>query len=123
MDYPRSTMTRAARAVACSPFEVELFMAMRSHSISLAEIAGQPGVAHHYTQVPLSEPKAESVLVWLIDVGLLRREVDGQGLTDSFRLTPLGRKLLQLWQQQQIPRPSLTDYWQNLCSRWVRWPI
>lgn len=114
---------RASRAVACSPFEVELFKSMRSQSISLAKITGQSGVIHHYTRKPLSEQKAEGIMMWLIDVGLLRREVDGQGLTDSFRLTPLGQQLLQLWQQQSIPRPSLADHWQNLCSRWVRWPV
>ena len=27
-------------------------------------------------------------------MGVLRREVDGQGLTSRFRLTPLGRQLL-----------------------------
>lgn len=96
---------------------------MRSQSISLAEIAGQQGVAHRYTRRSLSEQKAEGLLMWLIDVGLLRREVDGQGLTDRFRLTPLGRQLLQLWQQQNIPRPSLADHWRNLCSRWARWPV
>ncbi|MGF1603805.1 MAG: Npun_F0494 family protein [Thermosynechococcaceae cyanobacterium] len=123
MDYPRSTMTRAARAVACSPFKVELFGEMRSHSISLPAIAGQSGVSQHYTQRPLSEQKAESSLLWLVDVGLLRREVDGQGLTDSFRLTPLGQQLLQRWQQQHLPHPSLVDRWKNLWSRWGRWPV
>ncbi len=97
---------------------------MRSQSVPLPTIAGQSGVTHRYTNTSLSEQKAESILLWLIDVGLLRREVDGQGLTDSFRLTPLGQQLLQNWQQQQkIPRPSLADYWQNLCNRWVRWPV
>jgi hypothetical protein len=123
MDYPRATITRAARAVACSSFRVELFGEMRSHSIPLPTIAGRSGFTHRYTQRPLSEQKAESDLLWLIDVGLLRREVDGQGLTDSFRLTPLGQQLLQRWQQQQLPHPSLSDRIQNLCSRWMRWPI
>ena len=36
----------------------------------------------------------EDHLLWLISVGVLRREVDGQGLTSRFRLTPLGRQLL-----------------------------
>lgn len=97
---------------------------MRSQGIPLPTIAGPAGVTQHYTRQPLSEQKAESDLLWLIDVGLLRREVDGQGLTDSFRLTPLGQQLLQRWQQQQrLPIPSLVDHWHNLCNRWIRWPI
>ena len=32
---------------------------------------------------------------WLIRLGILRREVDGQGLTSRVRLTPLGREILE----------------------------
>ena len=32
----------------------------------------------------------------LIKIGVLRREVDGQGLTSKIRLTPLGRQMLEL---------------------------
>ena len=31
----------------------------------------------------------------LIKVGILRREVDGQGLTESVRITPLGKAILE----------------------------
>ena len=37
----------------------------------------------------------ENAFIWLIKVGILRREVDGQGLTSRIRLTPLGRQLLE----------------------------
>ncbi len=37
----------------------------------------------------------EAAFRWLITIGVLRREVDGQGLTSKVRLTPLGRQLLQ----------------------------
>lgn len=43
---------------------------------------------HHHAE------NLEDDLRWLIRVGVLRREVDGQGLTSRFRLTPLGRQLL-----------------------------
>ena len=36
----------------------------------------------------------ESDFIWLIAVGILRREVDGQGLTAKVRLTPLGRQAM-----------------------------
>ena len=32
---------------------------------------------------------------WLIKLGIVRREVDGQGLTSRIRLTPLGRQMIQ----------------------------
>lgn len=39
--------------------------------------------------------KIESEFRWLITLGVLRREVDGQGLTSKVRLTPLGRVILE----------------------------
>ena len=70
----------------------------------------------------LSEPKTEDKLVWLINVGLLRREVDGQGLTDSFRLTPLGRKIVAQWEQEreEIPSASLIDRVLNWLNSWLK---
>ncbi len=100
MNYPLSTIQRARRAVSCSPFERTLFDTMRLNSVSLPEIAGQSGVKHRYTLRALPEGLAERSLLWLIQVGLLRREVDGQGLTNSFRLTPLGRLITEQWQEQ-----------------------
>lgn len=100
MNYPITTVQRARRAVSCSPFEMKLFDTMRLQSVSLPDIAGQSGVAHCYTAKALPEGIAERSLLWLIQVGLLRREVDGQGLTNSFRLTPLGRLLVEQWQEQ-----------------------
>ncbi len=125
MHYPRSTINRAVRAVACSPLTMQLLATMRSQSVSLSEMCDRNGVIAGYTQTTLSERQAEDILLWLIQVGLLRREVDGQGLTDSFRLTPLGRQLIDKWQYQgkDIPKPSLSDRIQNLCQRWTRLPV
>ncbi|MGB8701580.1 MAG: Npun_F0494 family protein [Thermosynechococcaceae cyanobacterium] len=100
MNYPPPTIQRARRAVSCSPFQVALFTDMEEHSVALGEIAHSTGVTRRYTTQAVSERGAERSLLWLIQVGILRREVDGQGLTDSFRLTPLGRLIAQQWQQQ-----------------------
>jgi len=121
MQYPEQTIQRAQRAVRCSPFQRTLFEAMRSQSVSLQEITGASGVQRRYTQRPLTELVAENALLWLIQVGVLRREVDGQGLTDSFRLTPLGRLLVEEWRQAPSwPSPSLRDRLHNALNRWLR---
>jgi len=97
---------------------------MRIRSVPLSSIATEEAVQQQWTKGPLSELAAENALLWLIQVGILRREVDGQGITDSFRLTPLGRQLLEKWQQQpDLPDPSLCDRISNACSRWLRLPI
>lgn len=126
IQYPLRTIVRAERAMRCAPFRLQLFRVMVEQSVSLKEIAHKAGVQNRYTYNPLSELRAESELVWLIQVGLLRREVDGQGLTDSFRVTPLGRQLVNKWQNTPTPgryAPSWVDYCYNFVNRWFRFPI
>ncbi len=118
MQFTRKTLSRAKRAIACSPFTLKALQQMRVNSISLTDISGDRGHQNQFTQRPLPELKAEKYLLWLIQVGVLRREVDGQGLTDSFRLTPLGRQILDLWQSTQtIPKATWRDHLKNLWNR------
>lgn len=110
----------------CAPFSLALFVTMVQQSVSLSAISGHSGVENHYTQKPLSELITEAELLWLIQVGLLRREVDGQGLTDSFRVTPLGRQLVQKWQALGASvrsTPTLLDRLQHAWNRWFRLPV
>ena len=118
--YSTQTVERAERALVCSPFKLSLLKAMRSESIPLKAIAGESGVQQGYTKRHLPELIAENALLWLIQVGVLRREVDGQGITDSFRLTPLGSHLLS---QTNLRHPSWLDDLRNALSRWVRLPF
>jgi hypothetical protein len=98
---------------------------MRQESVELKAIAGEMGTEYGYTRKPVSELTTENELLWLIQVGLLRREVDGQGLTDSFRLTPLGHQLVERWRQQgnDLQPPTFSDRFYNALSRWVRLPV
>jgi len=125
IEYPARSVKRAQRAMSCLPFQLSLFAAMRTKSVPLQAIAGQEGVGNHYTRRPMSELAVESGLMWLIQVGILRREVDGQGITDSFRLTPLGRLLVEKWEHQggTLPSPSFLDRLYNALSRWLRLPV
>lgn len=123
--YPTRSVHRAQRAMRCLPFQLPLFVAMRSSSIPISAIANQTGVELHYTKRPLSELAVENGLMWLIQVGILRREVDGQGITDSFRLTPLGRYLVEKWRKigETLPPPSLLDRLYHTLNRWLRLPL
>lgn len=125
MQYPARTITRAERAMRCAPFQLQLFTTMIQQSVALKAIAQTAGIDHQYTTQPLSELAVEQELVWLIQVGLLRREVDGQGLTDSFRVTPLGRQLAEQWQRDpaQDHAPTWQDRLYNALSRWLRLSI
>ncbi len=118
------TITRAQRAVRCAPFYMALLEAMRSNSVSLRAISDDRGMLSGYTRQPLSDVAADSHLGWLMAVGIVRREVDGQGLTDSFRLTPIGRQLVEQWEASGRPDStgSLLDYLLNAKNRWLRLP-
>jgi hypothetical protein len=121
--YSVATVHRAELAVRCAPFLLPLFVALRSQGVSLRAIAGPAGVGKQYTRSVLSELMADNALSWLIQVGLLRREVDGQGLTDSFRLTPLGRQLVAQWEASGFPPPPTPfGRLKNLLNRWLRRP-
>ena len=124
MQYPDRVVGRAQRAVLSSPFYPKLLAEMRSDSVSVPTIAEDSGMLKGYTRKPLSEVSTERELVWLAEVGLLRREVDGQGLTDSFRLTPLGRQVVEEWQSQGCPdsRAGFMDYIKNGLTRHLRIP-
>jgi hypothetical protein len=121
--YSAPTVERARRAVRCSPFTIALLSTMQTQSVALSAIAGKVGSHNGFTTAPISELTAEQSLLWLTQVGLLRREVDGQGLTDRFRLTPLGHELTAVWQQRgKIPRATWGDRLHDFWSRWVRLP-
>lgn len=124
IQYAPATIVRAERAVRCTPFQLPLFATMRWQSVDLRSIAGQAGTQSGYTLQPITELAAENALLWLIQVGLLRREVDGQGLTDSFRLTPMGHQLVQTWQKQgdRLLSATLSDRIINALNRWARLP-
>ncbi|XZO02821.1 MAG: Npun_F0494 family protein [Microcoleus sp.] len=119
ISYPDRTVNRADRAIRCSPFQLHFFQTIRDNSVFLTAIAGSSGVEQGYTRSPVAELAAENSLLWLIQVGVLRREVDGQGITDSFRLTPLGRQLVEKWEQEgsKVPDASLCDRIGNTFSR------
>ncbi|PSB10763.1 hypothetical protein C7B62_08085 [Pleurocapsa sp. CCALA 161] len=119
--YAPKTVRRAKIALSCSPFRLKLFQQMRNQSVPIQQIAEETGIKLGYVKEALSESRIEDKLVWLINVGLLRREVDGQGLTDSFRLTPLGRKILAEWESKtEIPAPTLVNRLSHWLNRWLK---
>ncbi len=119
ISYPSRTVKRADRAIRCSPFQLHFLQTIRETSVFLSVIASNSGVESGYTRSSIAELAAENSLLWLIQVGVLRREVDGQGITDSFRLTPLGRQLVEKWEQEgdKVPDASMCDRLGNAFSR------
>lgn len=61
-----------------------------------------------YVFAPFGVDRAEAHFNWMIRLGILRREVDGQGLTAKVRLTPLGSKVVEEY-EGEIPRAGLRE--------------
>lgn len=121
--YTAKTLERAERSLICSPFHLSLFTAMQTQSVAVSAIAMEKGVKQGYTKRPLSELNCDNAFDWLIEVGILRREVDGQGITDGFRLTPLGHQVLEKTTENSWRTPSWSDRLNNAITRWFRLPF
>lgn len=117
-EYESHALQRAEIALRCAPFTVKLFADMAIQGVNLRAIAGNEGLKNQYLNRSSNLIITENALLWLIQVGILRREVDGQGITDSFRLTPMGHFLLDKWQgQSQFPIATFSDRLQNLWAQ------
>lgn len=125
LSYSQKTIERAERSLRVSPFRMLLFTTMQSRSVDFQEIAGANGSKNQFTQRQLSELIADNSLLWLIQVGVLRREVDGQGITNSFRLTPLGHEIIDKLSARgdEIPPASWRDRIYQFFTRWLRLPL
>ena len=105
---PRA-IRRARSALRCLPFRQAFYQALESRALSSNDLGGSNGgESNPHSQwcfSPVGAYEAEGHLIWLIQLGVLRREVDGQGLTERVRLTPLGRQVLEAW-PGEIPRAN-----------------
>ncbi len=116
--YETYILQRAEIALRCTSFTVQLFADMAAQGVNLRAIAGNEGVKNGYLTATANLITTENALLWLIQVGVLRREVDGQGITDSFRLTPMGHLLLDKWRSHsQFPVASIGDRLQNFWAK------
>ena len=106
----RRSRERAIRSMRCLPFSVHLFRDLQQQGLDATALWADRlrfGRTDRWYRNPES---LERDLLWLIAVGVLRREVDGQGLTSRFRLTPLGRALLD-------QSPELLDHAATVSDR------
>lgn len=103
---PRS-WARAGQAMRCLPFRRSFYARVREQALGSREFCRLPDAASLCWR-RMGPERVEAHFHWLIRLGVLRREVDGQGLTERVRLTPMGRELLQQW-AGEIPRAALAE--------------
>ena len=78
----------------CLPFAEAVYRGLQEQGLDAGQLLNNPRLYQRKGSWYRNSDSLENDLRWLICVGVLRREVDGQGLTSRFRLTPLGRQLL-----------------------------
>jgi hypothetical protein len=102
-DTESRSLARAALSLRCLPFRRRFYEVVGQEALSSTELVRRAEGPPPFTFLPLSDDRTEDHFLWLIRLGVLRREVDGQGLTERVRLTPMGRQVLRRW-SGEIPR-------------------
>ena len=87
---------RAKKGIRACPFNLFLFQSLLKESLSAENV--YMNKSKYLSQEFLfiqSSLFIENEFLRLIKIGVLRREVDGQGLTSKVRITPIGRQVLE----------------------------
>ena len=87
---------RAKKGIRNCPFNLFLFQSLQKESLSAQDVFENKSkyLSQEFMFINSSLFR-ENEFLNLIKIGVLRREVDGQGLTSKVRITPTGRKVLE----------------------------
>lgn len=113
----RRSLNRASQALSCLRFRRTLYEVLRETALNCDDIVEEGAT---YLRTEASASAVETDLIWLIRLGVLRREVDGQGLTDRVRLTPMGWQVLKSLQGEIPPADLISRLHHGIRRRWPR---
>ncbi len=92
----RKIFRRAKKGIKNCPFNFFLFQSLLKGSLSAQKVfLNKSKYLNQEFMFINSSFFIENEFLKLIKIGVLRREVDGQGLTSSVRITPIGRQILE----------------------------
>ena len=87
---------RAEKGIKKSPFNLFFFQSLLEGSLSAQNVFLNKTKYLSQEYMFINSPLfIENEFLRLIKIGVLRREVDGQGLTSKVRITPIGRQVLE----------------------------
>mgnify|MGYP001377594104 CR=1 FL=1 len=87
---------RSQRGIKNCPFNLFLFQSLLNRSLSAENVfLNKSKYLNQEFMFIGSSLFIENEFLRLIKIGVLRREVDGQGLTSKVRITPIGRQVLE----------------------------
>ncbi len=89
-------LRRAKRGIRNCPFNFFLFQSLQEGSLSAQNVFENKSKYLNQECMDINSSSfIESEFLKLIKIGVLRREVDGQGLTSKVRITPIGRQVIE----------------------------
>ena len=87
---------RAKKGIRNCPFNFFLFQNLQEGSLSAEDVfMNKSNYLNQEFMFINSSLFIENEFLNLIRIGVLRREVDGQGLTSKVRITPIGRQVIE----------------------------
>ncbi len=87
---------RAKKGIINCPFNILFFQSLLNESLSAQKVFENKSKYLNREFIFINSSLfIETEFIRLIKIGVLRREVDGQGLTSSVRITPIGRKVIK----------------------------
>tara|TARA_B100000700_G_C15062736_1_gene866999 strand:+ start:554 stop:964 length:411 start_codon:yes stop_codon:yes gene_type:complete len=109
-----SITRRAIRSIKCLPFNLAFYKLISHKGLNAYEVFNNKNEFKSNKKKWFKNPNSiEAEFIWLIKIGILRREVDGQGLTSRVRLTPLGREILDKNQNILLTNANLIEKIRN----------
>ncbi len=114
-------INRSIKVLRCLPFNLLFYKAANLSGIDAENVLKEIEKYTKKNMQCLKETTSiETTFRSLIKIGILRREVDGQGLTSKVRLTPLGRQIIQIIKTQPTYTPNLVQYIRDwFYRRWI----
>ena len=87
---------RAKKGIRNCPFNLFFFQILKKESLSAQDVFENKSkyLSQEFMFIN-SSLFIDNEFLKLIKIGVLRREVDGQGLTSKVRITPIGRQVLE----------------------------
>ena len=87
---------RAKKGIRHCPFNFVLFQSLLENSLSAQNVFLNKSKYLRQEYMFINNSVfIENEFLKLIKIGVLRREVDGQGLTSKVRITPIGRQVIE----------------------------
>ena len=87
---------RSKKGIKNYPFNLFLFKSLKKGTLSAQNIFLNKSTYLNEEYIFINSCLfIENEFLKLIKIGVLRREVDGQGLTSKVRITPIGRQVLE----------------------------